>query len=199
MIFIRYENWRSYIKQFPVTTLLIIANVAMFIVLVLNGGSQDGMTLLKFGAVWKQEPYASETWRLATAMFLHSGFQHLLFNMFALFVFAPPMERILGSFKYAVLYLLSGLLGNAAALYLSEWGTLAVGASGAIYGVYGAYLFIAIFQRWALDQASRKTIMIILGIGIVQSFVITGISWSAHLGGLAAGFVLYAILQRIRS
>lgn len=68
------------------------------------------MTLLKFGAVWKQEPYASETWRLATAMFLHSGFQHLLFNMFALFVFAPPMERILGSFKYAVLYLLSGLL-----------------------------------------------------------------------------------------
>lgn len=156
------------------------------------------MTLLKFGAVWKQEPYASETWRLATAMFLHSGFQHLLFNMFALFVFAPRWNASSAPSNMPCC-ICSAACWAMRRPCTCRMGTLAVGASGAIYGVYGAYLFIAIFQRWALDQASRKTIMIILGIGIVQSFVITGISWSAHLGGLAAGFVLYAILQRIRS
>ncbi|MCM3340383.1 MULTISPECIES: rhomboid family intramembrane serine protease [unclassified Paenibacillus] len=198
MIFIRYENWRSYVKNYPVTTLLIIANLVMFAVLAVSGGSQNGENLFRFGAIWKEEPYIHETWRMATAMFLHSGFEHLLFNMFALFVFAPPLEKILGSFKYALLYVASGLLGNGAALMLSEWGTLAVGASGAIYGLYGAYLFIAIFQRWTLDDASRKTLLIILGIGIAQSFIISGISWSAHIGGLVAGFAVYSILRLIR-
>lgn len=197
MIFIRYENWRTYVKSYPITTLLIIANVIMFIVLLVSGGTNSG-NLFRHGAIYKETPYIQETWRMASAMFLHGGFEHLLFNMFALFVFAPPLEQMMGSFKYAILYVCSGLLGNAAALWLSEWGTLAVGASGAIYGIYGAYLFIALFRRQTLDEASRRTLLIILGIGIVQSFVIQGISWSAHLGGLAAGFAVYGILRLIR-
>jgi len=197
MIFIRYENWRTYVKSYPITTLLIIANIVMFIVLMASGGT-NGENLFRHGAIWKVEPFNKETWRIAAAMFLHGGFEHLLFNMFALFVFAPPLEQMMGSFKYAVLYVISGLLGNTAALWLSEWGTLAVGASGAIYGIYGAYLFIALFRRQTLDEASRRTLLIILGIGIVQSFVIQGISWSAHLGGLAAGFVVYSVLRLIR-
>ncbi|UHA72604.1 rhomboid family intramembrane serine protease [Paenibacillus sp. 481] len=197
MIFIRYESWRSYLKQFPITSMLIFVNVIMFIILTLSGGSTNPETLLDFGAVYKNEAYIADLWRTGTAMFLHIGFEHLLFNMFALFVFAPPLERLLGSFPYALLYLLSGLLGNAAALKLSAWETLMAGASGAIYGIYGAYLFIAIFQRKMLDASSRKTIYIILGLGIVQSFVLSGISWSAHLGGLGAGFVLYAVLRFI--
>lgn len=197
MIFIRYENWRSYLKQFPVTSTLIAVNIIMFIILAMNGGSTSGETLLRFGAVLKWEPFVEQTWRLVSAMFLHIGFEHLLFNMFALFVFAPPLERILGHVRYALLYVLSGVLGNAFSVFASEWGTLMAGASSAIYGLYGAYLFIAIFQRQALDEASRKTLYIILGLGIVQSFLMTNISWSAHLGGLAGGFVLYAVMRWI--
>ncbi|MGZ9582952.1 rhomboid family intramembrane serine protease [Paenibacillus marinisediminis] len=195
MIFIRYENWRTYIKQYPVTTALLIINIAMFIVLSLNGGSTNMRTLMEFGAVGKFDYFANQSWRLFTAMFLHIGFEHLLFNMFALFVFAPPLERALGHFRYAVLYLLSGVLGNAAALWLSDWGTISAGASGAIFGVYGAYLFIGIFQRRALDEASRKTIYVILAIGVIQSFIMTNVSWSAHLGGLAAGFIIMGLMR----
>ncbi|NMM55056.1 rhomboid family intramembrane serine protease [Paenibacillus aquistagni] len=197
MIFIRYENWRSYLKQFPVTSALIIMNIVMFIILAMNGGSTNGETLLRFGAVLKWEPFVEQTWRLVSAMFLHIGFEHLLFNMFALFVFAPPLERILGHVRYALLYVLSGIVGNAFSVYASEWGTLMAGASSAIYGLYGAYLFIAIFHRQALDEASRKTLYIILGLGVVQSFLMTNISWSAHLGGLAAGFILFAAIRWI--
>ncbi|MCG7406047.1 rhomboid family intramembrane serine protease [Paenibacillus sp. ACRRX] len=197
MIFIRYEKWRTYVKQYPVTTLLLLANIIMFIVLAISGGSKDGETLLRFGAMWKEEPYVHETWRMFTSMFLHIGFDHLLFNMFALYVFAPPIEQALGSFKYAVLYLASGVLGSAVSVWLSEWGTLSAGASGAIYGLYGAYFFIALFQRWALDEASRKTLYIILGLGIIQSFLMSNVSWSAHLGGLAAGFVVYGLMRWI--
>jgi rhomboid protease GluP len=197
MIFIRYENWRSYLKQFPVTSALIIVNIIMFIILAMNGGSTNGETLVRYGAVFKWEPYVEQTWRLISAMFLHIGFEHLLFNMFALFVFAPPLERALGHLRYVILYVLSGILGNAISVFLSEWGTLMAGASSAIYGLYGAYLFIAIFQRQALDDASRKTLYIILGLGIVQSFLMSHVSWSAHLGGLAAGFILYGVIRWI--
>lgn len=197
MIFLRYENWRSYVTSYPITTLFIIANVIMFAILLVSGGT-NGENLFRYGAIWKVEPAHQEIWRMAAAMFLHGGFEHLLFNMFALFVFAPPLERMMGSFKYAVLYIYSGLLGNASALWLSEWGTLAVGASGAIYGIYGAYLFISLFRRHMLDEVSRKTMLVILVIGIIQSFIIPGMSWSAHLGGLTAGFAVYGLLRCIR-
>lgn len=194
MIFVRYENWRTYIKLYPVTVTLLVANIAMFMVLVFNGGSENIATLIKYGAVAKGEPFIHETWRVFTAMFLHIGFEHLLFNMFALFVFAPPLERILGRFRYAVLYLLSGVLGNAMALWLSEYGTLAAGASGALYGLYGAYFYIAFLQRKALDDDSRKTVYVILAIGLIQSFL-PQVSWSAHVGGLVSGFIIYGFMR----
>lgn len=194
MIFVRYENWRTYMKQYPVTVALLIANIAMFLVLVFNGGSENISTLIKYGAVIKGDPFTHETWRMFTAMFLHIGFEHLLFNMFALFVFAPPLERILGHFRYVVLFLLSGVLGNAMALWLSDFGTLSAGASGALYGLYGAYFYIALLQRKALDDASRKTVYVILAIGLIQSFL-PQISWSAHIGGLVSGFMIYGFMR----
>lgn len=196
MIFIRYENWKTYLKQYPVTSILIILNLIMFIVLTFSGGSTNSETLLQYGAIFKHPFFTPETWRVFSAMFLHIGFAHLLFNMFALYVFAPPLERALGHFRYAVLYLLSGVLGNAAVLWLAGNGTLAAGASGAIYGLYGAYLFIATVQRKALDEASLKTVYVILGLGLIQSFT-PNISWEAHLGGLVTGFVIYGLMRWI--
>ncbi|SEL57154.1 rhomboid family intramembrane serine protease [Paenibacillus sp. OK003] len=200
MIFIRYENWKSYLKFFPLTSILLIANVVMFIVLSLNGGSTNSITLLKFGALVNHELFAADWWRYITSMFLHAGFSHLLFNSFALIVFAPPMERLLGSVRYGVLYLGGGILGNilAVAWYNSVGATtISVGASGAIYAIYGAFLYVALFQRTMMDETSRKTLYTLLVFGIIFSFAMTGINWMAHLGGLLGGFFIYGLLIRL--
>ncbi|CAH0117587.1 MULTISPECIES: rhomboid family intramembrane serine protease [unclassified Paenibacillus] len=195
MIFIRYESFRKYIRIYPVTSLLLLANIVMFIVLTTQGGSRDSETLVRFGAMLNAGPYAAEYWRYFTAMFLHIGFDHLLFNCFALFVFAPPLERLLGSGKYALFYLVSGLLGNVVSELMATGVHISAGASGAIYGVYGAYLFIALLQRNMLDPGSRQTVYTILVFGLIYSFIVANINLWAHVGGLLAGFVLYALMR----
>ncbi|OOC62734.1 rhomboid family intramembrane serine protease [Paenibacillus ihbetae] len=199
MIFVRYENWRSYLRYYPVTSLLLIANLVMFFITVFDGGSRNPLTLLQYGALTDLPQFEGESWRYVTAMFLHNGFDHLLFNGFALLVFVPPLERIMGSWKFGVLYLLSGILGNVIGLAyydrMEGYHTL-VGASGAIYGAYGAYLYIALFQRHVMDMASRRTLFTLLILGIVLSFT-PGISLAAHFGGLIGGFFLYGLMIRL--
>lgn len=202
MIFIRYENWKSYIRFYPVTSLLILANVVMFIILTLNGGSTDVYTLLKYGGTVNISPFKEELWRYAAAMFLHNGFAHLFFNCFSLLIFAPPLERLLGWWRYALLYLAGGFLANMLGVAVSsrgvvEAGTISVGASGAIYAVYGAYFYIAVLQRAVMDESSRKTLYGVLVMGIIMSIATPRVDWVAHFGGLVAGFFLYGLIIRL--
>ncbi|GGH15875.1 rhomboid family intramembrane serine protease [Paenibacillus segetis] len=198
MIFIRYENWRSYLRYYPVTCLILAANLIMFLIVATHGGSGNVLTLLKYGAMTNIEPFASEWWRMISSMFLHGGFNHLFSNCFAILVFAPPLERLMGHSKYLLLYLGSGLIGNLISLlvYLqSSEPHISVGASGAVYGVYGAFLYIALLQRGLMDESSRKTLYSLLMVGVVFSFVVTQVNWVAHFGGLAGGFLLYALMN----
>ncbi|NQX48065.1 rhomboid family intramembrane serine protease [Paenibacillus tritici] len=202
MIFIRYEKWRSYLRYYPVTCALILANVIMFIVLSLNGGSTNLYTLVKYGATVNVGPEKDELWRYASAMFLHNGFAHLFFNSFSLLVFAPPLERLMGWWRYALLYLGGGFLANLIGVAVSsrgnvEIGIVSVGASGAIYAIYGAFLYIAVLQRGMMDEGSRKTLYGLLVVGIVMSFATPHIDYMAHIGGLIAGFFIYGLMIRI--
>lgn len=193
MIFLRYESFRQYIRLYPVNTFLIAACIAMFIVLTATGGTGI-FHLIEFGALTNVEGL-NQVWRYITALFLHGSWSHLLFNMFALFVFAPPLERIFGHVRFALFYVVSGMFGNLAAVMLAGsdfW--VGVGASSAIYGIYGAYLYMTVFQRQMLDQASRTTVYAILAMGLIHSFLVPNIGYWAHIGGLAAGFVFYKIL-----
>ncbi|WP_025691735.1 rhomboid family intramembrane serine protease [Paenibacillus zanthoxyli] len=202
MIFIRYENWKSYLKFYPVTSLIILANIVMFMVLTLNGGSTNPETLLRFGALADAGPERTELWRYVASIFLHNGFTHLLFNGFALLVFAPPLERLMGWWRYVLLYVLGGVVGNI--LSNGAWGggteeviTVSVGASGAIFAVYGAFLYIALFQRTMMDEGSRRTLYGLLTMGIIMSFVTPNVNWTAHIGGLIGGFFLYGLIIRV--
>ncbi|MEK3794518.1 rhomboid family intramembrane serine protease [Paenibacillus sp. FSL R7-0204] len=200
MIFIRYEKWRSYLRYYPVTCALILANVVMFIVLSLNGGSTNLYTLVKYGATVNVGPEKDELWRYAAAMFLHNGFAHLFFNSFSLLVFAPPLERLMGWWRYALLYLGGGFIANLLGVVSHgtvEIGIVSVGASGAIYAVYGAFLYIALFQRAMMDEGSRKTLYGLLVMGIIMSFATPYINYMAHIGGLIAGFFIYGLIIRV--
>lgn len=156
----------------------------------------DRSLLMRYGALVHWAPFNTEVWRYVSSMFLHGGFDHLLFNMFAVFVFAPPLEYLLGGLKYAALYFGSGVIGNLASILLNEPGTVSVGASGAIYGIFGAYLYMIAFTRSMLDPASRKTVQVLLIMGIIYTLLFPRMNVYAHLGGLVGGVILFSNLRR---
>jgi LmbE family N-acetylglucosaminyl deacetylase len=127
-------------------------------------------------------------------MFLHIGITHLLFNNFALLVFAPPLERMMGSVRYLIFYLVSGIAGNAASQWLHPGTYVGAGASGAIYGIFAAFLFVGLFTRNRLDSQSKQTIIYTLVSGLIFSVAIPNVDLYAHAGGFVGGFVLTSVM-----
>ncbi|OMF22392.1 rhomboid family intramembrane serine protease [Paenibacillus sp. FSL H8-0548] len=208
MIFLRYESFRSYLKLYPITAALIALNLAYFIVVALNGDPNNAYHAYKYGAFATDveiDPYGlQQPWRYVTSMFMHSGIEHLLYNMFALLVFAPPLEYLLKQFRYAGFYLICGIAGNGMSALMNVIQSdmsphIGVGASGAIYGIYGAFLYLSLFRKTQLDESSRKTVYVILVFGVVYSILVPQIDLWAHVGGALAGFILYHFFDRIKS
>ncbi|WP_405087908.1 rhomboid family intramembrane serine protease [Microbispora sp. NBC_01389] len=160
-----------------VTWALLALNVLAYAAEVVN---QD--EVIQRFAMWSLGVHLGEWWRLITGAFLHSpppSFWHILFNMWALYVIGPELERRLGSARFAALYLLSAL-GGSVAIYL--FGTMAVGASGAIYGMFAALFVVS--RKLGYDA---RGVLWLIGINVVLTFVVPGISWQGHLGGLVTG------------
>lgn len=187
MIFLRYESFSQYVRLYRVTTIILAVNIVLFI------SKWIYPEMMLWGALIHGPLFHLELWRYVTSIFLHGGFDHLLFNCFAIFVFAPPLEYLLGRGRYLLLYLGSGVIANLISMIVNNnTYTSSVGASGAIYGIYGAYLFLILFRRQALDPASRKTVQVIVIMGIVYSFLVPYINWAAHIGGLAGGMLIFS-------
>ena len=121
-------------------------------------------------------------YRLLTAAFLHAGLFHLLMNMFALFTVGPPLEAALGRSRFLTLYVLSALGGSTLSMLVSSPGTLGVGASGAIFGLFGA--FYVVVRR---GGGQTGPLLLLLGINLVITFSVPIIDWRAHVGGLVTG------------
>lgn len=201
MLFLRYESFKQYIRLYPLTTAILAIQIVIYVVMELYGSTNDTETLVRFGAIVNYAPFSGEYWRYFASIFLHSGFDHLLFNSFSLFVFAPPLERMLGKRKYALYYLGSGFIGNlATVLFFSEREyVVSVGASGAIYGIFAAYLFIALFYRQVLDKQSTSTITTVVVVGAIYSFLIPQVNYYSHFGGFIGGFLLcFPMLRKKR-
>jgi membrane associated rhomboid family serine protease len=128
----------------------------------------------------------SEPWRMVTSLFVHSetSFFHILFNGYSLWVLGTLLERLLGRVRFLMLFLISGLGGSLAVLWLAP-GSAVVGASGAIFGLFGALLVV---QR--SFGVTNPQLVIVLVINLVMGFVVPGISWQAHIGGLLTGLAI---------
>ncbi|RAU96358.1 rhomboid family intramembrane serine protease [Paenibacillus sp. YN15] len=196
MIFLRRETFKQYLQFYPVTSAILGIVAVLFAAMEITGSSNSIRTLLDFGAMYSNQGETHEWWRYISSMFLHIGFSHVLFNAFALYVFAPPLERLLGKFHYAAFFLLSGLVGNAFSMLFTEPPFIAAGASGAIYGIYAAYLYLALFHRHVLDEGTRTTVIMIVVMGAISSIVIRNVNLYAHLGGFLTGFAYFAVLTR---
>jgi membrane associated rhomboid family serine protease len=191
------------------TKVLVAINVLVFAVELATGagslsltGAGSGAALQRMGAL---APYdvlvAHQYWRMVTVMFLHLDLLHIGFNMWALWVIGPYVEAALGRLKFLVLYLVAGLAASVLILYASPPYALTAGASGAIFGVFGALAIYAFINR-KRDVASRAilgNIVFLLILNLAFTFGVGGISWQGHIGGLVGGTALmggYMLLGR---
>jgi rhomboid protease GluP len=186
-----------------VTHVIIAVNVAMFVLMVLTGPGAlfdpSPRQMLHFGAGYGPLTTHGQPWRLFTEMFVHFGLIHIGMNMYVLWQGGPLVERLFGNFPYLVIYLLSGLVGSVLSLHFHP-DSLSGGASGAVFGVYGALLGFLVVQRGTVPQAFLRSLSKSVGLFIVYNIAfgvaLKQVDMYAHGGGLVGGFVLGAILSR---
>lgn len=140
-----------------------------------------------------------EVWRLLTSMFLHGGLAHLAMNMLLLWILGAQIEREVGSWAFASLYLAAGLAGSTAFFFQAGPAGAALGASGAVFGLLGAWLAAGIRNRRTLQgQVMLRQIGLLVAINLALPFVLPRIAWQAHLGGFVAGFLIAVLWWRLR-
>ncbi len=176
------------IRTSPVTWILVAINVAMFLVLMITGGATDSVNLYRWGAKFGPAIQAGDWFRLIYPIVLHAGLFHIAANTFALVIFGPRLELEFGRVAFLATYAVAGVCGVAASYLVSP--ALSVGASGAIFGIVGAYGIYLVCNRKEFGAAVNPLIVnlaIVIVINIVFGLIATGIDQGAHVGGLIAG------------
>ena len=135
----------------------------------------------------------NEWYRLFTVALTHAGLLHLGFNMYSLMVLGNPLEAAFGTRKLLVVFFVSLLTGSLASSYFASIYSYSVGASGAIFGLFGALAIVG--QRIGADI---RSIVVIIGINFFIGFVMGGVDWRAHLGGLIGGVVAATLVMQRR-
>lgn len=158
-----------------------------------GGGGFGGSPLLDDGALSRAAIEQGDYWRLVTAGFLHAGFFHLLFNMFALYILGSLLEPAVGKLRFGLIYFVSLLAGSFGALLAQPHG-LTVGASGAIFGLMGAAVVVARRSGLGLLESGLG---IWLGLNLLITFTIPGISIGGHIGGLIGGALAALVLVEL--
>lgn len=185
-------------KKQKCTILLIAINVVVFFILSFQGMTEDAEFMLNHGAMYV--PYmleGEEYYRLITSMFMHFGFDHLVNNMVMLGAIGWNLEYEVGKIKFLIIYFGSGLCGNI----LSAMGDIMVGeyavsagASGAVFGITGALLYVAIRNRGRVGTVTGRGLVMMIVLSLYYGFTSSGVDNLAHLGGLISGFVLGVLL-----
>ncbi len=187
-----------------VTSTLLVVNIAMFLVEVVKNpgglsvaGGFNNQTLISLGAmvpvlVARQHQY----WRLFTVMFLHADLLHIFFNMYALYLFGYLIENALGRWRFIAIYFVSGFVASATSYVFADPGVVAVGASGAIFGLLGAWVAYNFRRRnLAANRFQLQWAGFLIGINLLLGLTISNIDNFAHLGGLVAGIAAGTVAE----
>ena len=183
----------------PIGTIVFIAiNVIVFFGLSFGGMTEDTLYMLNHGAMFLPSVVMNgEYYRFITSFFMHFGFSHLMNNMVTLGVVGYYLEPLVGSVKFSVIYLLSGLGGNVAS-FVYEWITgdyaVSAGASGATFGLTGALFCLTLLNRGAIAGITKQGMLFMIVLSLYNGFVSVGVDNLAHIGGLINGFLITFLL-----
>ena len=197
------DEIKDFLKSRSVVNLtIVIINIAVFLILSFMGDTENADFMVRHGASYT--PYIVQEGKyylLITSMFLHFGYDHLVNNMIVLVAMGWNLELDIGKVKFIIVYFVSGLAGNV----LSAWwdiqtGSMAIsaGASGAIFGIIGALLYVAIRNRGRIGDISGRGLVFMIVLTLYYGFTSGGVDNMAHIGGLLAGFLSGVLLYRKR-
>lgn len=181
---------RNSYRQAPLTTALVLLNVGLWLLQLVPGlylTDRLVFTPLAFGS--------SEPWRAITAGFIHdpNGPFHILLNMYSVYIFGQVLEPMLGKIRFAALYLIAIFGGSIAVMFLAPAMTFVYGASSGVFGLMAAYLVVL----RSLGGSSQGMVGLI-ALNLVIGFILPGISWQAHVGGLLAGGAVASVYANTR-
>ena len=205
-IFRNQASFSEYVKEHPVTTVILFLNTLMlFVTFFLSVKYGSGISqfstraLIDLGGL---VPYYvteyNEYHRLIAAMFLHGSLLHFLANaIIGIYVLSGGLEKLVGSLKFFGIYMLGGIGASFIVLFTNDPISLTIGASGAIFAVLGSLLYIIIYRGDLLTLQDKQTIKTLIILNFIFTFIGGNISIAGHLGGFATGFVLsYLFIRR---
>lgn len=175
------------------TYILLAIQVAVFILMEFSGGSTDSKTLIEFGAKYSPYILQGEWWRFFTPMFIHIGFVHLLMNSFSLYLIGAEVERIYGNARFLFIYIFAGFAGTLGSFIMTP--NLSAGASGAIFGCFGALLYFGIVYPKLFMRSMGSSIFVLIAINLIYGFSVPGIDNAGHIGGLVGGFLAAGVVH----
>lgn len=191
-MFVRTESFREFIKSYPMISIILMIHLIIFIFT--SVPYLDDLEWFEYLAGNNEMILAGEYWRLITPIFVHLGFSHILFNSFSLIIFAPALERTLGSFIFIIVYLAAGIAANIATLLIQPAYFTHVGASGAIFGLFGIYLAFVFFKKGLIHSNDQQIIIPIAVVSVIMTFLQPNINITGHIFGLISGILIGKIL-----
>lgn len=186
-------------KRPKVTIVLAVVQVIVFFVLSFGGMTEDGAYMVEHGAMYVPYILEGKYYLLLTSIFLHFGFEHLMSNTVSLLVMGWNLEPVIGPVKLLILYLCSGIGGNLLSMALDivrEEYVVSAGASGAIFGMTGALLYVAYRYRDRVREISGRGMLFVVALSLYLGFTDSGVDNAAHVGGLVVGFVFALLFCR---
>jgi len=193
------------VARTPATRVLLAVILAVFVLEIGVGGPQSifngpsGRRLFDLGALYPPAiAFDRQYWRLLSSMFLHAGILHVGFNSYALWLFGSAVETVFGRARFLAIYLATGLVAGAASYAFGPAQALGVGASGAIFGVFGAFVAYNFRRRHlALASANLRSALTIVLLNVFLGLSIPGIDLRAHIGGFVAGLAAGAVSDEV--
>lgn len=191
------NNKKTKYKDSLITNILIGINVLMYLITALvskNLLDINSLTLLSFGAKLNVLIDRGQVWRLLTCAFLHGGLLHITFNMYALKIIGAEAEYAFGKIKYIIIYLISAI-GSSIFSYMFNTASISVGASGAIFGLFGAMIIFGIRNKNKIGKEYIINLAQVVIVNIIIGIILSNIDNSAHMGGLVFGAISALILK----
>lgn len=189
----------SYPQVTPANTVIFALNVIVFIIFTFIGSTEDVRFMLNHGAMFVPAILHGEVYRMVTSMFLHFGISHITSNMLVLMSLGDNVERAVGWKKYLIIYLGGGLIGNIGSFgfaFLYNKNVVSAGASGAIFALIGALLWVVVLNKGKLEDMTTGKIAILIIYSLYSGLRAENIDMAAHIFGLIGGFVLAVICYR---
>lgn len=190
----------------PVNMTFVIINVVVYLILEILGDTTDGAFMYAHGAMY---PWAvleeGEWYRMLTAAFIHFGLPHLVNNMVLMICLGSYLERAYGRVKYAILFLICGIGGNLISMFamiIKQNMAIAGGASGVVFGLIGALLFLVLKNKGRFEDLTLKRFLLMMALALYYGFSTAGVDNAAHVGGLMVGFVMgciYFVLEWVEN